>query len=398
MHADGSACRGYPRRTPQERHRSGHHRCRHCDPAAEPANSEGCPVCDARGRDRLCAVRGAAKRTAAVRRGTPACSTHRERTSACRKQMARSAGAGRADPDKRDRRLPRSPRHVRRNRSDGTVCYRCVRKRTTKPDKTGFYLCVMTRHLALLIEYDGTDYAGWQIQPNGMSVQQRIESAMFDAFGVPCGIVGSGRTDSGVHARGQVAHTRVTDGHDIPIAKIPVALNVRLPRDIRIRDAAEVDADFHARFGAIRREYVYVISREASVFHRRFAWKPEIPYDEGLLGNAAREFVGRHDMTTYSKHNHVIENHVCDITTCIVEPESDRLLIRIAADRFVYGMCRCIVGAMMDVARKKLPLHAIAEYREARDRSMQSPIAPAHGLILNRVSYANDVFSHHPSF
>lgn len=256
----------------------------------------------------------------------------------------------------------------------------------------------MTRNLALLIEYDGTDYAGWQIQPNGLAVQQAVESAVTAAFGVACSVVGSGRTDSGVHARGQVAHVHIHDGHDIPIEKVRVALNVQLPRDIRIRDARDVDAAFHARFGAIRREYVYVIAREESVFHRRFAWKPEIPYDEGLLGNAAREFLGKHDMTTYSKRNNAVENYVCDVTTCRVEPESDRLVIRIGADRFVYGMCRCMVGAMMDVARKRIDLSEIADRRSALDRSLQSTMAPAHGLILNKVSYPDGIFDDHPAF
>lgn len=256
----------------------------------------------------------------------------------------------------------------------------------------------MTRHLALLIEYDGTDYAGWQIQPNGPSVQQAVESAITTTFGVPCSLVGSGRTDSGVHARGQVAHVHVREGHVVPIEKIRIALNVRLPRDIRVRDVREVDPTFHARYGPIRREYVYVIAREESVFHRRFAWKPEIPYDEGLLGNAAREFLGRHNMTTYSKRNAAVENYVCNVTTCRVEPESDRLIIRIAADRFVYGMCRCMVGAMMDVARKRIDCSEIADRRNALDRSLQSSIAPAHGLILNKVSYPDGLFDDHPAF
>lgn len=256
----------------------------------------------------------------------------------------------------------------------------------------------MTRHLALLIEYDGTDYAGWQIQPNGPSIQQAVASAITAAFGVPSSVVGSGRTDSGVHARGQVAHVHIRDGHAIPIEKVCLALNMQLPKDIRIRDVQEVEASFHARYGPIRREYVYVIAREESVFHRRFAWKPEIPYDEGLLGNAAREFLGKHDMTTYSKRNSAIENYVCDVTTCRVEPESDRLVIRIAADRFVYGMCRCMVGAMMDVARKHIDLSEIADRRRALDRSLQSSIAPAHGLILNKVSYPDGLFDDHPAF
>lgn len=256
----------------------------------------------------------------------------------------------------------------------------------------------MTRALALLIEYDGTSYAGWQYQANGRSVQETIEQAITETYGVTCAVVGSGRTDAGVHARGQVAHLHITDGHDVPIAKVPIALNVRLPRDIRIRDARDVDTDFHARFGATAREYVYTIAREESVFHRHFAWRPELPYDAGLLGNAARTFVGKYDFTTYSKLNANTKSYVCDVSTCRVEPESDRLVIRIRADRFVYGMCRSIVGAMMEAARGKIDPSDLSDRLAACDRRLQSPIAPAHGLILNRVSYPNGIFDEHPCF
>lgn len=256
----------------------------------------------------------------------------------------------------------------------------------------------MTRALALLIEYDGTSYAGWQHQINGRSVQETVEQAIAETFGATCAVVGSGRTDAGVHARGQVAHVHITDGHDVPTVKVPIALNVRLPRDIRIRDARDVNTDFHARFGAIAREYIYTIAREESVFHRHFSWKPDLPYDAGILGNAARSFVGKHDFTTYSKLNVDTKSYVCDVSICRVEPESDRLVIRIRADRFVYGMCRSIVGAMMESARRKFDPTELADRLHARDRRLQSPLAPPHGLILNRVSYPNGIFDEHPSF
>lgn len=256
----------------------------------------------------------------------------------------------------------------------------------------------MTRTLALLIEYDGTHYAGWQHQPNGLSIQEAIERAVAEAFGVMAPVVGSGRTDAGVHARGQVAHVHIEGGHDIPIDKVPIALNVRLPRDIRIRDARDVAPDFHARYGAVRREYVYTIAFEESVFHRHFAWKPDLPYDRGLLGNAARAFVGTHDFTTYSKLNADTRSYVCDVAICRVEPESDRLVIRLQADRFVYGMCRAIVGAMMDVARGKAALDHLVDRLAARDRRLQSPLAPPQGLVLNRVSYPDGIFDEHRSF
>ncbi|HCN04772.1 MAG TPA: tRNA pseudouridine(38-40) synthase TruA, partial [Bacteroidetes bacterium] len=208
----------------------------------------------------------------------------------------------------------------------------------------------MSRSLAFLIEYDGTDFAGWQFQPNGVSVQEVLERAVEECFGVVVPVVGSGRTDSGVHARGQVAHVHVLDGaNTIPTEKVALALNRRLPRSVRIRKVVDVPADFHARFSARSREYVYVITDTPSVFDMRYAWTPSIPFDRGLLGNAARIFVGKHDFTTFSKLNADTASYVCDVETCRVETLSDRLLIRIRADRFVYGMCRAIVGVMFDV-------------------------------------------------
>jgi len=255
------------------------------------------------------------------------------------------------------------------------------------------------RSLALLIEYDGTDYAGWQNQPNGTAVQAVIETAVVEAFGVPATVVGSGRTDAGVHARGQVAHIHLPDGaHEIPTDKVRVALNTRLPRDVRIRAVQEVDADFHARYHPEWREYVYQIALEESVFTRRFAWTPDLPYDVDRLVGAASLFEGRRDFTTFSKHNADTPSYVCDVSVCRIEPGDGLLVVRIRADRFVYGMCRSIVGAMMAVARGKVRPEEIATAFDQQDRDRQSSLAPPQGLILNHVRYANGLFQEASAF
>jgi len=254
------------------------------------------------------------------------------------------------------------------------------------------------RTLGLLIEYDGTDYAGWQTQPNAVTVQETIERALEQAFGTRCSLIGSGRTDAGVHARGQVAHTLVIGGHAIPTEKIRPALNTRLPRDIRIRDTVDVPADFHARYQPLWREYVYTVALEESVFLRRFVWHPELPYDPMLFAQAAAIFEGSHDFTTFSKHNPDTVSYLCDVSTCRVEPHADRLVVRLRADRFVYGMVRSIVGAMFDVARGKRTMGDIADALRNMDRSRGCPLAPPTGLVLNRLKYTNGLFDHHISY
>jgi tRNA pseudouridine38-40 synthase len=267
--------------------------------------------------------------------------------------------------------------------------------------------------LSLLIEYDGTDYAGWQNQPNGVAVQQVLEGAVAGVFGVRVPVVGSGRTDAGVHARGQVAHVDLpAEANNIPPEKIAIALNTQLPQDIRIRTACLLEAPFHARFDAVWREYEYHISREKSVFTRRFAWCPDLPYHEELLADAAAVFVGEHDFTTFSKLNEDTGSYTCNVICCEVELTQNRsltpsgfgmmhqgapsreeqMIVRIRANRFVYGMCRSIVGAIMSVARGRCTPEQVADALIHRDRSMQEALAPPHGLVLARVEYNRPIF------
>lgn len=254
-------------------------------------------------------------------------------------------------------------------------------------------------NLALLIEYEGTNYVGWQNQPNGQSIQQTIESAIKETFGVHQQVIGSGRTDSGVHARGQVAHVHLPEeSHRIPIEKVYVALNTHLPRDIRVRAACEVPEEFHARFDALSREYVYVITKQASVFTRTFAWTPELPFNAARFAEATRVFEGLHDFTAISKHNPSTASYKCNVESCRVEEFDDRFLVRIRADRFVYGMCRAIIGTSMTVARGKMECSDAQTLLASGVRSGQAPLAPPQGLVLNHVRYRNGIFDNENYF
>lgn len=248
--------------------------------------------------------------------------------------------------------------------------------------------------LALLVEYDGTEYAGWQNQPNAPTIQAVLEYAVRMIYGVSTPVVGSGRTDAGVHARGQVAHVDLpNNAHQLNQSKITSALNSKLPPDIRVRKACTLETPFHARYDAVRREYRYYITKEKSVFNQRFSWSPTLPFDPALLHEATDVFRGCFDFTTFSKLNESTASYVCNVLECSVHENSAQIEIVIAADRFVYGMCRSIVGAMMSVARGRRSTNDIRSALEARDRSLQEVLAPAQGLILTSVTYPFELFT-----
>lgn len=251
------------------------------------------------------------------------------------------------------------------------------------------------QHLALCVEYDGSSYAGWQRQNNALTIQQCIEDALTVCYGLPISIVGSGRTDAGVHARGQIAHAALPDtASNIPVEKIPIALNTRLPTDIRIRAAEVVSEDFHARYGAIQREYVYRMSTQNSVFTRRYVWTPDLSFDEERLREALACIPGTHDFTGLSKHNPDTPSYICTVSHCALEHVDAELRIRIRANRFVYGMCRAIVGAAYTVARGKSSIEELQHALASGQRGSQTPLAPAHGLCLNRITYPTLLFPH----
>jgi tRNA pseudouridine38-40 synthase len=252
----------------------------------------------------------------------------------------------------------------------------------------------MMQRIALLIEYDGARYAGWQRQHNGVTVQQRVEEALTKTYGHTCVIHGAGRTDAGVHASGQVAHVQLQEqAHNIPLEKLPIALNTRLPFDIRIREAQHVHDEFHARFSAIWREYIYTITTSDSVFHRHYAWDPELPFSVDRLREAMDVMVGEHDFTAISKHNPSTKSYLCKVDTCSVSSHGSLLHIRIRANRFVYGMCRAIVGVAMSAARGRLGPDDLRELLATKQRQKAPIIVPAHGLNLQAIGYESEIFT-----
>lgn len=254
-------------------------------------------------------------------------------------------------------------------------------------------LPVPTRRIAFLIEYDGSFYSGWQRQLNAPSIQEIIENAFQKMFNRYVGVVSAGRTDAGVHAVGQVAHADLPAAVEIPGENLRMALNTLLPEEIRILSIVDVSDDFHARFSAIQRTYFYYISLHHTVFLRHYTWPIRYAIDEQKLVEAATIFEGTHDFTTFSKFNEDTDTYVCKVFECKWEQLHPKLWrLRISANRFVYGMVRAVVGAMIDIARGKRTITEVSSALQQKDRSLSSPLAPAHGLFLTRVLYDPDPF------
>jgi tRNA pseudouridine38-40 synthase len=241
--------------------------------------------------------------------------------------------------------------------------------------------------LFLHIEYDGTNYGGWQFQLNSVTVQEILEKALEKITGCHLNVIGSGRTDAGVHSRGQVASVIVDDDFTIPVEKIPIAINSLLPHDIRIRNACIVEGNHNARFEAVAREYSYTITQIESVFTRNFAALFKYKFDVDLMKRLANSFIGSYDFTTLSKLNTSTKSYICNISLSEWEENNGFLIYHVKSDRFVYGMVRALVGAMIDVGRGKRTIEDILKSFEKKDRALSSPAAPANGLVLEKIYY-----------
>jgi len=241
------------------------------------------------------------------------------------------------------------------------------------------------RCLKLTIEYDGTDFVGWQSQLNGRAVQDEIRRALRQVLGEEVTLVGAGRTDSGVHARGQVAGFRT--GNIIAPGKLLNALNGLLPGDVRIHTVEEAPITFHARFDARQRRYSYRISLKPTALDRRTSWHVKFPLDAGVMKSSAEEILGKHDFGAFCKHEAEVENRVCTVVLSRWTPGDDRMVYDVAADRFVHGMVRALVGTMVDIGRGFTAISSLAGIMASHDRSAAGEAAPARGLCLEEVVY-----------
>jgi len=245
----------------------------------------------------------------------------------------------------------------------------------------------------LLIQYDGTDFHGWQVQENQRTVQGELERTLSLIEDAPVAVVGSGRTDAGVHAEGQVANIQLNRAFTPD--KLRLAINGNLWRDVRILKVEKAADDFHARFSAKVKTYVYrvVNAPVVSPFWARYAHHEARPLDISRMNDAARLFLGEHDWTAFSAARSDVESRVRTVTEFTVESYWDAranasiIEFRISANGFLRYMVRSIVGTMLEVGRGEKDSDTIQTAIVNLNRDLAGKTAPAHGLTLLKVHY-----------
>ncbi len=244
----------------------------------------------------------------------------------------------------------------------------------------------------LTIAYDGTGYEGWQVQKTGTGVQEKVEAALAKLFPSRPRAHSSSRTDTGVHALGMVAHFEVPRAEcRMTPRKLALALNAWLPEDIRVLAAARAPLGFHARFNAAGKQYRYFVWNHAAMnpLIRRTAWHVPRPLDLRAMRGAAPCFVGRHDFQSFAANpGYARQSTVRTLRRCELTGRGPLLTFVIEGDGFLYKMCRGIVGTLVQVGLGKFPPDEVQQMLEKRDRRVAGVTAPAHGLVLWKVSYA----------
>jgi len=248
------------------------------------------------------------------------------------------------------------------------------------------------RNVRFLIAYDGSKYFGWQRQDGFVSVQQAIEEAILAVTARHATVQGAGRTDTGVHALGQVAHAHLDSR--LGDERLLFALNAHLPESIVLRRLETCREDFHARFQAVSKRYLYRIetSRFPSPLARgRAHWTPQ-PLDLGAMRVAAQALVGLHDFRAFSSTGSPRASTVRDLQRIHFLPRRDRLDFVVQANGFLYNMVRTIAGTLLDVGRGRLPSDVVLRALETGERKLAGPTAPPGGLYLLSVQYPEPAF------
>ena len=245
------------------------------------------------------------------------------------------------------------------------------------------------RNLKITLEYDGTNYVGWQRQAAGVSIQGLLEEALAPIEGGRVTVHGAGRTDAGVHALGQVATVGLEAGID-PLA-LTRALNAVLPADVRVLSVHEVEPQFHARFSAVGKVYEYRIvnAQMVSSFLYRFVWHIGQPLNVGSMRDGSKLLIGAHDFAAFQGAGSAVASTERVVRTIEWEDGGGNrpLVMRIEAQGFLRHMVRNITGTLVEVGAGRWPPSRVADILASRDRTQAGPTAPAHGLFLVRVDY-----------
>ena len=243
------------------------------------------------------------------------------------------------------------------------------------------------RNIKLTIEYDGTSYGGWQKQKNNRTIQQCIEEAIKLLTGEDVELIGSSRTDAGVHAKGMIANF-ITNSQ-IPADKFREAINTKLPDDIGIIKSEEVDRNFHSRYDSKGKTYFYTLVNryEKVCIGRNYVYQVRDELNYNLMKEAAKYFLGKHDFKAFKTNGSSVKTSVRTINGLELELKGDVIKIFVSADGFLYNMVRIIVGTLIEVGKGKIKPEDIESIIKNGDRSKAGPCVPPNGLVLEKVFY-----------
>jgi tRNA pseudouridine38-40 synthase len=246
----------------------------------------------------------------------------------------------------------------------------------------------MAQRYFLKLSYDGTAYCGWQVQPNGNTVQAELEKALGIVFRLPLQVTAAGRTDAGVHAREMFVH------FDLPgaltadeVLQALFKLNNLLPKDIAIQEMMPVHPEAHARFDALSRTYEYHLLTRKNPFLERFAWYWQGHLDVDAMNRGAAKLIGTIDFQCFSKVHTDVNNYICTVTEAEWKEHDEMLVFTISANRFLRNMVRAVVGTVFDIGRGKLQVADLESIIQSRNRSEAGSSVPARGLSLVRIDY-----------
>ncbi|RPI72812.1 MAG: tRNA pseudouridine(38-40) synthase TruA [Ignavibacteriales bacterium] len=240
-------------------------------------------------------------------------------------------------------------------------------------------------NIKLTIQYNGSDYSGWQTQAGNKTVQQTLTESIETITGEDVNLIGSGRTDAGVHALGQSANFRIEQLPDL--YKFKYSLNSVLPPDISVIDAVEVPPEFHARFDAKKRKYFYLFIKYKSPFYEHFSYRYYYKLDCIYLNNLSKSFLGKKDFTSFARKASETEEKTCTVYDASWRDTKSFILFFIEADRFLHGMVRTIVGTLLKAQKNYYDEKYIEEILTSKNREAAGEAVPAKGLFLYKVKY-----------
>lgn len=246
------------------------------------------------------------------------------------------------------------------------------------------------------LSYDGTGYHGWQVQPNGVSVQEVLQKALSTLLRQPTEVTGAGRTDAGVHASMMVAHFDWPAAHEgeggeetpLDCTQLTYKLNRLLPPDVAVQAVRPVGPEMHARFSATRRTYHYYIHTRKDPFLRGYSWQVNVPLDFALMNKAAQVLLEYSDFTSFSKTGTDVKTNICQLTEARWEQlKPGEWRFTVSANRFLRNMVRAIVGTLVEVGRHRMTISQMRHAIEAKDRQRAGESVPGHALYLTNIEY-----------